>query len=145
MGHDVVVGVDTSDSSRRAVEFACRLHATGVIDGVLFVHVVPWSPFSFATPEENEKRHIERQHEITAAETRVLEPLRELAREQGVEANIAVRHGDPVEMLEDLATEEGARLLVVGRTGDTGLRERIFGGLPSHLVQSAPVPVVVVP
>ena len=145
MTYDVVVGVDTSDASRRAVDFACRLHSTGVIDGVLLVHVVPWSPFSFATPEENERRHIERQHEIDAAEAQVLEPLRLFATEKGVETDIAVRHGDPVEVLEDLAGEVSARLLVVGRTGDTGLRQRIFGGLPSHLVQSAEIPVVVVP
>ena len=133
MTYDVVVGVDTSDASRRAVDFACRLHSTGVIDGVLLVHVVPWSPFSFATPEEK------------AAEEQVLAPRRRFAAENGVEADIAVRHGDPVEVLEDLAGEVSARLLVVGRTGDTGLRQRIFGGLPSHLVQSAEVPVVVVP
>jgi nucleotide-binding universal stress UspA family protein len=145
MGHDVVVGVDTSEASRRAVDFACRLHEIGAIDGLLLVHVVPWSPFSFETPEENEKRHVERQHEIQAAQTRVLDPLRDIAREKGIEVDTAVRHGDPVEMLEDLAREEAARLLVIGRTGDTGLRQRIFGGLPSHLVQSADVPVVVVP
>ena len=58
---------------------------------------------------------------------------------------INLRHGDPVEVLEDIAKKESARLLIVGRTGDTGIRQRMFGGLPSHLVQTAPVPVVVVP
>jgi nucleotide-binding universal stress UspA family protein len=145
MAYDVVVGVDTSEASRRAVQFACRLHSTGAIDGVLLVHVVPWSPFSWVTPEENERRHVERQHEIDAAQKLVLEPLLELAKDCGIEAEAMVRHGDPVEVLEDLARDEEARLLVIGRTGDTGLRQRIFGGLPSHLVQSADVPVVVVP
>ena len=55
------------------------------------------------------------------------------------------RHDERVHVLEEIAREHRARLLVVGRTGDTGLRERIFGGLPSHLVQSSEVPVVVVP
>ncbi len=145
MTYDIVVGVDTSQASRRAVEFACRLHSTGIVNGVLLVHVVPWSPFSFATPEENERRHIERQHEIEAARQQVLEPLRHVAEEHGLQPDTAVRHGDPVEVLEDLARESAARLLVVGRTGDTGLRQRLFGGLPSHLVQSAELPVVVVP
>jgi nucleotide-binding universal stress UspA family protein len=145
MAHDVVIGVDTSEASRRAVEFACRLHSTGVVEGVLLVHVVPWSPFSFATPQENERRHLERVREVEAAESQVLSPLRELAAGHGLTADVTVRHGDPVDMLEDLAREEEARLLVVGRTGDSGLRQRIFGGLPSHLVQSADVPVVVVP
>ena len=145
MAYDVVVGVDTSEASRRAVDFACRLGRTGVVDGILLVHVVPWSPFSFTTPEDNERRHLERQREIDAAESQVLEPMSRYAAEEGVDTAIAVRHGDPVAVLEDLAIEMSARLLVVGRTGDSGLRQRLFGGLPSHLVQSAEVPVVVVP
>lgn len=145
MAYDVVVGVDTSEASRRAVDFACRLGATGVVEGILLVHVVPWSPFSFSTPEDNERRHVERQHEIAAAESQVLEPMRRFAAEKGIDTSVAVRHGDPVAVLEDLAIEMSARLLVVGRTGDSGLRQRLFGGLPSHLVQSADVPVVVVP
>ena len=145
MSYDIVVGVDTSPASRRAVEFACRLHAGGMANAVLLVHVVPWSPFSFATPEDNERRHVEREKEIEAATAQVLDPLREVAEEHGVEADTAVRHGDPVEVLEDIAREASARLLVVGRTGDTGLRQRLFGGLPAHLVQTADVPVVVIP
>lgn len=145
MSYDIVVGVDTSPASKRAVEFACRLLTGGMANGLLLVHVVPWSPFSFATPEDNERRPIEREKEIAAANEQVLEPLRSLAQSSGVQADTTVRHGDPVEVLEDLAGEMSARLLVVGRTGDTGLRQRLFGGLPAHLVQTADVPVVVIP
>lgn len=145
MSYDIVVGVDTSPASRRAVEFACRLLTGGMANGLLLVHVVPWSPFSFATPEDNERRHIEREKEVRAATEQVLEPMKTLAQTNGVPAETTVRHGDPVEVLEDLAAEASARLLVVGRTGDTGLRQRLFGGLPAHLVQTAEVPVVVIP
>lgn len=145
MSYDIIVGVDTSPASKRAVEFACRLLTGGMANGLLLVHVVPWSPFSFATPEDNERRHIEREKEVAAATEQVLEPMKTLAASSGVDADAVVRHGDPVEVLEDLAAEAAARLLVVGRTGDTGLRQRLFGGLPAHLVQTAEVPVVVIP
>jgi nucleotide-binding universal stress UspA family protein len=145
MRYDIVVGVDTSEASKRAVRLACRLHSTGLIGEVLLVHVVPWSPVSFTTPQENERRHIEREREVAAAQEQVLAPMRQVAVELGVEPGTVVRHGDPVEVLEEIAREKEARMLVIGRTGDTGLRERIFGGLPSHLVQSSEVPVVVVP
>lgn len=145
MSYDVVVGVDTSEASKRAVRLACQLQSTHLVSEVLLVHVVPWSPFSFATPEENERRHIQREMEIEAAHAQVLDPMLGIAAEVECQVDVAVRHGDPVEVLEDVANEESARLLVVGRTGDTGLRERLFGGLPAHLVQSSPVPVVVVP
>lgn len=145
MEYDIVVGVDTSPASRRAVALACQLNATELMDGVLLVHVIPWSQFSFTTPQENEQRHAEREHEIEAAKAQVLEPMRRVALEHGVDPGTETRHGERVHVLEEIAREHRARLLVVGRTGDTGLRERIFGGLPSHLVQSSEVPVVVVP
>jgi nucleotide-binding universal stress UspA family protein len=34
---------------------------------------------------------------------------------------------------------------VVGRTGERGLRERIFGGVTGKLVAAASVPVTIVP
>lgn len=145
MPYDIVVGVDTSEASKRAVEIACRLQSTNLAASMLLVHVVPWSPFSFNTPQENEERHAKNEAETKAAEEQVLQPMRQIAEENGGTADVLVRHGDPVEVLEDIAKKESARLLIVGRTGDTGLRQRMFGGLPSHLVQTAPVPVVVVP
>ncbi len=145
MSYDIVVGVDTSDASRRAVELACRLQSSNLVGSMLLVHVVPWSPFSFNTPQENEQRHAKNLAEIKAAEEQVLLPMGQVAQEHGGNAEVMVRHGDPVDVLEEIAKQESARLLIVGRTGDTGIRQRLFGGLPAHLVQSASVPVVVVP
>lgn len=145
MSYDVVVGVDTSDASRRAVQFACKLQSSDLVGPMLLVHVVPWSPFSFNTPQENEQRHAQRKAEVQAALEQVLQPMQQVAEEAGGSADIRVRHGDPVEVIEDIARTESARLLIVGRTGDTGIRQRLFGGLPAHLVQSCGIPVVVVP
>ena len=145
MPYDIVVGVDTSEASKRAVKLACRLQSTNLATSMLLVHVVPWSPFSFNTPQENEQRHAKNKAETKAAQEQVLQPMSQVAADNGGTADVLVRHGDPVEVLEDIAKKESARLLVVGRTGDTGIRERMFGGLPSHLVQSSPIPVVVVP
>ena len=145
MPYDVVVGVDSSDPSRRPVALPCHLQSRHLAGPMLLVHVVPWSPFSFNTPQENERRHKQHEAEIQAADDQILAPLRQIAQEHGCQADTTVRHGDPVAVLEEIARKESARLLVVGRTGDTGIRERIFGGLPAHLVQAAPVPVVVVP
>jgi nucleotide-binding universal stress UspA family protein len=145
MAYDIVVGVDTSEASKRAVQFACRLQSSDLVGAMLLVHVVPWSPFSFNTPQENEQRHAKHETEVKATEEQVLHPMHQVAEELGGTADVMVRHGDPVAVLEEIAKQESARLVVVGRTGDTGIRERIFGGLPSHLVQSSEVPVVVVP
>ena len=69
----------------------------------------------------------------------------EIARAAGVECESVVRHGRPSQVLTDVASDRGVDLVVVGRTGDSGLREAIFGSTTGRLVQHAPVPVTVVP
>lgn len=140
----VLVGVDGSDASTRAVEFATR-RAQQLGLSVLVVHVIPWSPYSFTTPGENERRHAVREEEITAATEQLCEPAVEMVREAGIPVDSVVRHGDVVDVIFDLAKEKGALQIVVGRTGDSRVRQAVFGSLPSHLVQAAPVPVTVVP
>lgn len=145
MGHDILVGVDASDASTRAVNFACGIVQRGQAETLLLVHVVRWSPFSFTTPEENEHRHKRRQQEIAEAERQILTPMRALVEQAGFAADCIVRHGDPADIISEQAQAEGARVVVVGRTGDSGMRERIFGSVTSQLVHTSPVPVVVVP
>lgn len=140
----IIVGVDTSDASRRAVEFAAsRARTFG--DGLVVVHVIPWSPFSFNTPTENEERPARKEAEVAAAREQIIDPLEKLAAEAGVPVESIIRHGHPAETLAEIADEKRARHIVVGRTGDSGLRKRLFGGIPSHLVQVSSVPVTVVP
>ncbi len=65
--------------------------------------------------------------------------------EAGIEAEGAVRHGQPAEALSALAQEVGATQIVIGRRGQGGLKSLLFGSVVGNLVQTAPVPVVVVP
>ena len=141
---EILVGVDRSDHSRRAVEFAVAqaLERTGT---VVIVHVIPWSPFSFNTPTENEYRHTQKQAEIAAATEQVIDPLAGLVREAGVPLEVVVIHGDPVDAIISIVEERGSDHIVLGRTGDSRVRRAIFGSTPGHLVQEAPVPVTVVP
>ena len=141
---EILVGVDRSEQSRRAVEFAA-LRASQLERSVLVVHVIPWSPYSFNTPEENESRHTRRKAEIKAATEQIIDPMAELAREAGVEVETMVMHGDPVDALIQLAVQHHSRHIVLGRTGDSRLRQALFGSLPAQVVQHAPVPVTVVP
>lgn len=140
----IVVGVDNSDASTRAVEFATQRARVNQWHVVL-VHVIPWSPFSFQTPSENEHRAREKKREIAAATEQILEPMAAIAEKAGVPHTDLVRHGKPSETMLDLCEEYDAVHVIVGRTGDSGLRETIFGSVASRLVQQAPVPVTVVP
>jgi nucleotide-binding universal stress UspA family protein len=141
---EILIGVDRSDHSRRAVEFAVA-RAVERQDSVVLTHVIPWSPFSFNTPSENEHRHTQKQAEVAAATTQVIEPLVGIAREAGIPAEVIVLHGDPVDMLIDIARDRGSDHIVLGRTGDSRVRQALFGSLPAQMVQLAPVPVTVIP
>jgi nucleotide-binding universal stress UspA family protein len=139
----VLVGVDNSDASKRAVEFARdRAKALGV--SVVLAHVIPWSPYSFSTPEENEMRHKRRESELAAAREQVLEPAQAIVGD-AVECIAIAKHGDRAELLNALAREHDAFHILVGRTGESRMRAKLFGSVPSQLIQIADVPVTVVP
>lgn len=140
----IVVGVDNSDASTRAVEFAVQRAKINQWKVVL-MHVIPWSPFSFNTPSENDHRHREKQREIEAAQEQILVPMAEIAEKGGVPHSEVVRHGKPSETILEVCDEEKAVHVIVGRTGDSGLRESVFGSVASRLAQHANVPVTVVP
>ena len=141
---EILVGVDRSAESRRAVEFATQ-RASELGRSLLVVHVVPWSPFSFNTPEENEQRPARRQAEIKAATEQLTEPMAAVARDLGVTVETLVQHGDPVDTLIEIAKSRGSEHIVLGRTGDGRVKQAIFGSIPAQVVQHAPVPVTVVP
>ncbi len=109
------------------------------------MHVIPWSPFSFNTPTENEHRHTQKAAEIAAATEQIIDPLAQIVREAGVPVEVLVTHGDPVDTIIKLVADRRSDHIVLGRTGDSRVRQVIFGSTPGHLVQAAPVPVTVVP
>jgi nucleotide-binding universal stress UspA family protein len=141
---EILIGVDRSDQSRRAVEFAVA-RAQERQGTVVLTHVIPWSPFSFNTPSENEHRHAQKEAELTAATTQILDPLAGIVRDAGLPVEVVVRHGDPVDMLIEIVQDRGSDHIVLGRTGDSRVRRALFGSLPAQMVQLAPVPVTVVP
>lgn len=139
----VLVGIDCSDASRRAVEFA-RDRAKEAGASLVLAHIIPWSPYSFTTPEENETRSQRREAELAAAAEQVLEPASKLVNDE-VPCMTLARHGHPAELLSALAREHDAVHIMVGRTGESRLRSAFFGTVPSQLIQIADVPVTVVP
>ena len=139
----LLVGIDGSDAGRRALHFATG-RARDLGAKLVLVHVIPWSPYSFNTPEENEQRHERRQRELEYTRTQLLEPAQQDVGE-GIEVVLIAKHGDRSELLNQLAREHDADHIIVGRTGEGRMRSRLFGSVPSTLGQIADVPVTVVP
>jgi nucleotide-binding universal stress UspA family protein len=126
------------------VEFAVEA-TRGTEAELVIAHVIHWSPFTFNTPTDNEERPRKRADEIAHARTAVVDPMVALAKESGHQVRSEIRHGQPARTLIALAKEAGAGQIVVGRTGDSGFTEAVFGSVVGRLAQTSPVPVTVVP
>jgi nucleotide-binding universal stress UspA family protein len=141
----IVVGLDGSTPGEKALAHAKRL--AGLIGDceLVLAFVIEWTPYSFHTPDELAERHRRREQEIDQARAHILAPAARSAEAEGFTIATEVRHGDPAELLDAIAVERGAEQIVIGRTGERGLRQRIFGGVSGKLVAAATVPVTIIP
>ncbi len=144
--HRLLVAVDFSEPSRRALELAHRLRAgLHAAVEVAYVLVDPFADRGGAPPESiwaSEK-------ELLAYEEGVRKELAgEVERVFGPEAQAVVQHvvrGTPVTELLALAEERGSDLLLVGTTGKSGVERALLGSVSLALVRRSKVPVVTVP
>jgi nucleotide-binding universal stress UspA family protein len=144
MNQVLLVGVDCSNCSDRAVGYAANLAKSGGAR-VLVVHVIEWSPYTFNTPTENEQRHKRREEEIGRAQAEIIDPVVALLSEQGIDASGLVRHGHAAETLKRVADEQEVNSIIVGRTGTSRIKAQLFGSVAGTLVQISNQPVIVVP
>ncbi|KPP86716.1 MAG: universal stress protein family protein [Rhodobacteraceae bacterium HLUCCO07] len=144
MSNIFVVGYDDSDAARRALDFAVS-RAKAQDGEIVVAHVLEWSPYSFLTPTELEERHKRRQQELERAETAILAPVLEKLESSGLKARGAMRYGQIADTICDIAREEKAEQIIVGRHGEGGLARRVFGSVAGTLTQIAPVPCTIVP
>ena len=129
---------------KRAVVNLAATHARREGAKLHIVHVLEWSPYSFLTPQELEERHARRKKEMARAEEAVMAPVLTELRASGVEAEGEILYGSAVELILQVAQEQYAALIFVGR-GETTLGARVFGSVSIGLAQAAPVPTVIVP
>jgi len=140
----LMVGVDCSDCSERAVEYAAE-RARESNSRLYVAHVIEWSQFSFSTVEENFERHKRREEELQRAHTEVINPIVNRLKAEGLNVEGLVRHGHVADTINALAAENGVTNIVLGRQGTTMLKAHVFGSVGSRLVQVADCAVTVVP
>ena len=144
MSEKYIVACDGSAASERALNFAVA-HARTTGASILVAHVLEWSPYSFLTPEELEERHKRRGEELDRARKALLDPLVKSATEQGVKVDTVIKYGHVAETLVDIAEQEGATQMFIGRTGHSSIAARVFGSVAVTMAQIAPVPCTLVP
>jgi nucleotide-binding universal stress UspA family protein len=144
MSEKYIVGYDGSESARRALDFALTGAKSSGAE-VLVAFVLEWSPYSFLTPNELEERHKRREEELKRARSAVIDPVLESISKSGVQVDAVIKYGNVPDTLCRLTKESGASQMFIGRTGEGGLVERVFGSVAGSLAQIAPVPCTLVP
>ncbi|MFJ7907168.1 universal stress protein [Kitasatospora sp. NPDC096204] len=137
----IVVGVDGSESSERALRWAVR---QAELTGGAVVAVIAWEYptyhgargwFPPAATDERELEGRARQEADRAVRQAVGE-------DPPVEVRTEARYGSPAGSLVEAA--RGADLLVVGSRGLGGFKGMLLGSVAQHCTRHATVPVVVV-
>lgn len=136
-----IVGVDGSDSSRRALEWAVAHATTGTEISVIRA----WTPPVYSTSGMGPVVQVG--VEIADMEESLKEHTDELVRAvpnpDGVTIEASVRRGGAAGVL--LGATEGASLLVVGNRGNGGFGRLLLGSVSTQCATHARVPTVVVP
>ena len=136
MAGRIVVGVDGSDPSVRALRWAAR---QAELTGAQLVAVTGWEfPAWAGLTAEGATFNPER----LAAQTLTETVDRALGQEAAASVTRQTVQGSPAEALLNRA--EGADLLVVGARGYSGFKATVLGSVSLHVVQHSPVPVTVV-
>lgn len=144
MSQKILVALDGSEGGKRALNVAAEYAKITQSDLVL-TYVIDWTPYSFHTPEELEQRHQRRESEIQRANDSVLLPEVPALESAGLKVELVVRHGKIAETLLDLIAEYDIGQVFIGRLGESRMHTMIFGSVTAALIQTASVPVTVVP
>jgi nucleotide-binding universal stress UspA family protein len=139
----IIVGVDGSRHSRRALQWAVSEAATRHVPlTVLTVRQAVTGYWGGPVPYAGDPELAAQARKEVQKETDdVLDALDEASRPPSVTVRAVT--GLPVEEL--LAAAENADMLVVGARGAGGFKRLLLGSVSTHVTHHAPCPVVVIP
>lgn len=143
----ILVPYDFSESAEHATEIAAmeaRVHRARLV----LIHVVELLPhFGHETtlmvrPGTNTPVSVLRYY-VETAETELAERAARL-RADGIEVDLVVRSGVPVEEIRGYLIDHPVSVIVMGTHGRTGMRRLLAGSLAERLVRVSPVPVLTI-
>lgn len=137
----IVVGVDASSEAAGAAILGYRI-ARGAAEGCELVHATPdaWAPFAaVGDPKQVQEMH---RLQLAVARHRVTDALRGRVAPELLEA-LETRFGPAAVVLQQVATERGAGLLVLGGKHHTALERWLGGSTSLNVVRTAQVPVLI--
>lgn len=140
MYHDVLIPTDGSEGSGAAVEQGVTI-ASDRGATAHFLYVADLGEEMSAAGVGTVAEDLEATHQREAADA--LDAAEERADEAGVPAERVTLEGVPHEAIVTYAEDEDVDLVVVGASGESGLRERLLGSTSEHVVENADASVLV--
>lgn len=138
----IVVGTDGSETSFRAVDRAAALAADADATLVIACAYIPEKPDPHAQDVLGNEAY---QVTGSAPADDTVRRARDRAAAQGAtKIQSAALEGKPADMLQRVAAEVSADLLVVGNRGLNTLAGRIIGSVPLDVVRHTPIDVLIV-
>ena len=146
---NVVIGVDGSEQSARAVEFAARLQPTTGARILLVTNVPiktdPSNPLLPAAIRKAAASGVASINPSRVAEARAnLQQLAKRPQASGWRVDISITNSTPVASLLAAVTQAGADLLIVGATGASQIRRLLLGSVAQGALDESVVPVMIV-
>ena len=136
----ILVPVDGSPNSDRAVKHALDLVAAGLSAELHFLNVQPnlgGAISTFVNRDQIDSYHREEGHKCLASAV-------ELAKKASVPAKVHIGVGRQGEIVRDYAKKLGVGLVVMGTRGHTGLAGVLLGSVAQDVIAHADVPVTLV-
>lgn len=136
----LMVGVDGSETSLKAVRLACEI-ARPAQAAVSLVYVL--TPLEYPS-ELLAAAMNELEEGLKRAGRMVLEKALAVARDARVEAKTEILVGSAAESIADAASSQSVDIVVVGSRGRGGVARAVLGSVSSRLVNICKRPVLVV-
>lgn len=136
----ILVAVDGSGTSDRAVHHACDLIGAGLAAELHLLNVQPnlgGAISTFVSKEQIDAHHREEGQKGLASAI-------EITRKAGIDAKVHIGVGRQGEVASDFVAKLGAGLVVLGTRGHTGLAGVLLGSVAQDVIAHVEVPVTLV-
>lgn len=139
--HTILVATDFSEHADHALGYAAELAAA--LDGTIhLVHALPPAPMG--GPELGMAYSAAVMESMTRTANDALEARAARYRDRASLGPVRLELGDPREVIDGVAEQLGADLIVMGTHGRRGLRRVLLGSVAESVVRTAPCPVLTV-
>ena len=136
----ILVAVDGSPNSDRAVQHSLDMVASGFATEIHFLNVQPnlrGAIASFVSREQIDSYHRDEGNKALASAV-------ELAGKASVSAQVHIGVGRQGEVVREFAKKLGVRMVVMGTRGHTGLSGVLLGSVAQDVIAHVDVPVTLV-